>query len=51
MCIRDRGKAVRENFYCGTWAFEKKWALLFGIIPFRYIPDIGTWEMELVEVK
>jgi hypothetical protein len=46
-----QGKADRENYYRGTWAFEKKWAFLFGIIPFRYIPGKGTWEMELVEGK
>lgn len=45
------GTSERDNCYRGTWTFEKKWVLLFGFIPYRFIPGKGTWEMELVEVK
>ena len=41
------GKQFDKNKYTGTWEFGKKWAFLFGFIPFRYCPGKGTWEMEL----
>jgi hypothetical protein len=42
------GELDGENKYRGTWCFEKQWTFLFGLIPFKYSPGKGSWEMELV---
>ncbi|MGC4035854.1 MAG: hypothetical protein QM764_07825 [Chitinophagaceae bacterium] len=31
----------------GSWKFKTQIAFLFGIIPFPYIPNKGTWYMKL----
>jgi len=40
-----QGKLISDNVYQGTWEFNKVWGFIFGIIPIKYRPGKGTWEM------
>jgi hypothetical protein len=42
------GELEGVNKYKGTWEFEKKWGFMFGIIPYKYCPGNGVWEMEVL---